>query len=167
MKRITLILIMGFLSTFLLTAQSENEFDFWVGKWNLTWDIGEGKIAKGVNHIEKTLDGKVIQENFEATDAGANTGFKGTSLSVYNPTAQTWHQAWADNQGGYFNFVGEIDGVRRIFKTLPQVRNGKTIISRMVFYDITPDTFTWDWERSDDDGSTWKLQWRISYERAD
>ncbi len=148
-------------------AQNGQEFDFWVGQWDLTWDLGEGKVGHGVNNIVKTLDGKVIQENFEATDAGQNTGFKGTSISVFNPNTKTWHQAWADNQGGYFNFTGEVDDNRRIFKTQSFSQGDKTIVLRMVFYDIQEDSFTWDWERSDNNGESWSLQWRINYKRAD
>lgn len=148
-------------------AQSPGDFDFWVGSWDLTWDSGNGVTGKGTNHVEKILDGKVIQENFAATDAGAMTGFKGTSLSVYNPNTKTWRQAWADNQGGYFDFTGEIQGDRKIFKTKPQIRDGKEIIMRMLFYAITEDQITWDWERTDDGGENWTLQWRINYKRSD
>jgi hypothetical protein len=49
-------------------AQDGSEFDFWVGKWDLSWKYGDGSEGKGTNHIMKTLDGKVIQENFEAID---------------------------------------------------------------------------------------------------
>jgi hypothetical protein len=43
---------------------------------------------------------------------------------------------------------------------------GGTIISRMVFYDISEDSFTWDWESSTDDGDNWTLNWRIEYSRV-
>ena len=162
----TLLLLLLTMVCTQVQAQNGDEFDFWVGKWDLSWDLGEGKVGKGVNLIEKTLDGKVIQENFEATDSGPMTGFKGTSISVFNPTTKMWHQAWADNQGGYFNFIGEIDDTRRIFKTKPVENNGKTLVMRMVFYDITADAFTWDWERSEDGGENWTLAWRINYTRS-
>ncbi len=73
--------------------------DFWVGNWQLTWKMQDGSIGKGANEIVKTLDGKVIQEHFRATNASNMTGFKGTSISVFNPKSNSWHQAWADNQG--------------------------------------------------------------------
>ena len=142
------------------SGDESTKMDFWVGEWQLSWDGG-----KGVNRIEKTLDGQVIQENFEGIE-GQYAGFKGTSISVFNPQSGSWHQAWADNNGGYINFIGEMDGDKRIFKTLPrQGPNGTTIISRMRFYDIEEDSFTWDWERSTDGGETWTLNWRISYTR--
>ncbi len=144
-----------------LSAQGD-EFDFWVGKWNLTWKDGDGTIAKGSNNIVKILDDKVIQEHFEAF-TGNLAGFKGTSISVYNPNSKSWHQAWADNQGSYINFIGEIDGERKIFKTLPRKDGEKEIISRMVFCNISNESLTWDWERTEDGGKTWKLNWRINY----
>lgn len=159
-----------FLTVFLiaLTGYSQDNpsswFDFWIGEWDLTWDSNDGNTGKGTNKIIKILDGKVIQENFVATE-GSIKGFKGTSISVYNPNSKSWHQAWADSQGGYFNFIGERDGDNKIFKTIPKKQEEKEIILRMVFYDITDNSLTWDWERSEDGGKTWSLRWRINYKR--
>lgn len=144
-----------------LTVQDSALFDFWVGDWDLTWKNASGKIEKGTNSVVKILDGKVIQENFSF----ASGAFKGTSISVYNSSRKIWHQAWADSQGGYFDFEGDVDGNKRIFKTRLREQNGQKIIQRMVFYDIKSDSFTWDWEQSRDGGVTWQLQWRINYVR--
>lgn len=143
-----------------------SSYDFWVGNWNLTWEEANGKIGKGTNHIVKILDGKVIQENFEALE-GQSKGFKGTSVSVFNPKRKTWHQAWADNQGGYFDFIGQTDGEKKIFKTKMVEKDDQKIIQRMVFYNITATTLTWDWESTKDGGENWTLQWRINYEKMD
>jgi hypothetical protein len=146
----------------------ENEqgwFDFWVGDWDATWDEGNGKVGKGKNHVIKILDNTVVQENFRI-DEGASKGYLGTSISVYNPKTKLWHQGYADNQGAYFNLVGERQANNRIFKTPPVQRDGKTFIQRMVFYDISETGFKWDWESSDDGGQSWKLNWRINYTKA-
>lgn len=145
--------------SFSQTVQTETEYDFWVGEWNATWTKADGTQIHGTNRIEKTLDGKVLQEHFH----DPSTGFKGTSISVFNPKNKTWHQAWADNQGGYFNFIGETQGEKKIFKTLPIEKDGKMFIQRMVFYNITEKAMTWDWESTTDEGETWKLNWRIEY----
>ena len=152
------------------TASAQEEisswYDFWVGKWQVSWDEPEGKKGVGINHVVKILDDKVIQENFSTLE-GAGKGYLGTSLSVYNPRTQQWHQGYADNQGTYFNFTGEKDGNRFIFKTPPISRDGKEIIQRMVFYDITQNALMWDWESTSDGGKTWTLNWRISYKRLE
>ena len=40
-------------------------YDFWLGKWNLSWDEGDGKTGTATNHITKIMNDAVIQENFE------------------------------------------------------------------------------------------------------
>ena len=116
------------------------------------------------NTITKKLDDRVINEDFKIL-FGQNAGFLGNSVSVYNPSTKLWHQAWVDNQGGYINLIGEIYPDKRIFKTPPVEKDGKIVSQRMVFYDIKPDSFTWDWEGTQDGGKTWNLLWRIKYTR--
>ena len=149
-----------------LPADPENYFDFWVGKWEVSWDEGEGKRGSGTNEIVKILDDKVIQENFKILE-GQSAGFLGTSISVYQTQTSTWKQSWADSQGGFFYFIGQVDGNKRIFQTeLRERPDGAIVIQRMVFKNITKDAFTWDWEASADGGTTWTLNWRIDYKRA-
>ena len=144
---------------------SADTFDFWVGSWDLTWTNAQGQTETGKNEIVRILDGKVIQENFEA-GPGSLQGYKGTSISVFNPQNGTWYQTWMDNQGGNINLTGEVIEGKKIFKTAEVVRNGQKAMSRMVFYDFTADSFTWEWEATTDGGKTWKLNWRINYQRA-
>jgi hypothetical protein len=141
-------------------------FDFWVGQWKAEWKQADGSIGTGTNTITKVLDDAVIEENFEIT-GGAQAGFKGKSLSVFNPNTRTWHQAWVDNQNSYLNFIGEVDGDRKIFHTIPVEKDGKISTQRMVFYNIQEDSFTWDWEGTKDGGKNWTLLWRIHYTRID
>lgn len=163
-----LIIMTLMLSSLASSAQDSKEqwYDFWVGKWEVSWDEGEGegKKGSGTNHVVKILDGKVIQENFLVT-SGVNKGYLGTSLSVFNPATDQWHQGYADNQGSYFNFIGEKMDDKYVFKTIPVVKDGNEIIQRMVFHDITPGALTWDWESTQDGGKTWKLNWRVNYKR--
>lgn len=142
-------------------------FDFWVGKWQVSWEEADGRKGEGINVVTKTLDGKVIQENFEVRK-GDMKGFKGTSISVYQERKKQWKQAWADNSGGYFDFTGRFNGNKRIFQTQPvKAADGEVFVQRMIFYDITSNSLTWDWESSRDGGENWTLNWRIKYRRMD
>jgi len=140
-------------------------YDFWVGEWKLEWEEKGGSKGYGTNKIEKILDGKVLLENFEAL-RGQMQGYRGKSFSVYDPGAEEWRQTWVDSNGSYLDFVGRIEGDKRIFRRETTDRDGNPVVQRMVFYDIGKNSFTWDWEYSKDGGESWDLRWRIEYSRV-
>jgi hypothetical protein len=134
--------------------QSKTQFDFWLGEWDVTW----GEDGKGTNHIERILDGKIIQENFCAPD------FQGLSVSSYDPERKLWCQTWVDSNGAYLDFAGRFEDGKMILGRDAIVK-GETCKQRMVWYDIQDDRLEWSWERSDDGGRTWHALWQIHYNR--
>ena len=133
----------------------ENQFDFWLGDWEATW----GEDGKGTNHVERILDAKVVQEDFTAPD------MHGISFSVYDPERKLWCQTWVDNNGSYLDFTGEFEDGQMILGREVQKKDGTKIMQRMVFKNITPNSFDWSWEASNDGGKTWQVQWPIHYTR--
>lgn len=148
------------------SLEPEQYFDFWVGNWELTWEAPDGSMETGSNRVEKVLDGTVILENFEAK-SGRFKGYKGKSFSVYHKQTESWRQTWVDNNQGYIDLKGIIDADKRIFQSERPGPDGNMMKNRMVFYDISDDSLTWDWESSSDGGETWTLNWRIFYKRMD
>jgi hypothetical protein len=138
------------------------QFDFWLGDWQLTWS----DTIHGSNRIEKIMDGCTLQENF----VDPHINYVGKSWTVYNKNYKLWQQTWVDNQGGYIALTGGKIGDSMVLTT-PE-RNvpvnisatGK-IINRMVFFNIRPDSFEWNWEASIDGGKKWKVNWHINYVR--
>jgi hypothetical protein len=145
--------------------QPPDLFDFWVGDWSATWKNADGTAGKGRNRIQRTLDGKVIEEQFEEDAADPPPVLRGHSVSVLQQQAGVWRQAWVDNQGGYFSFTASVEGDKRIFATAFYGEGDKIKGQRMVFRDITRDAFMWDWEGTSDGGKTWTLLWQIAYKR--
>lgn len=142
----------------------ETMLDFWVGKWKLTWTEQNGTIGKGTNEIKKILNDKVVQEKFEAK-SGELKDFKGRSLSLIDAATGKWKQIWVDNQNSYLEFEGFKEGEKVIFQREFKNKEGKIVLQRMVFKDISNEKFTWDWESSSDEGKSWELKWQINYER--
>ncbi len=140
------------------SSPGARQFDFWLGDWDATWEGG-----RGTNRVEKILDGCVIHENFDGGGPGGN-GLVGKSYSTYTPAMKKWRQTWVDNQGGYLDFVGGMEGKTMILSRAAE-RDGKKFLQRMVWYNIGRDAFDWNWERSDDGGRTWTTQWAIHYVR--
>ena len=138
-----------------MTGEITNyEFDFWLGEWELTW----GENDRGINRIELIMNGAVIQENFESEE------YKGMSVSVFSKEDNHWHQTWVDSSGSYLDFVGGVEDGKMILMRNGIVE-GKPVKQRMVWYDIAENNFQWNWERSDDEGATWRAIWKINYQR--
>jgi hypothetical protein len=112
--------------------------------------------------IKKTLNGCVILENFDGTPSMV---LRGMSVSTFNPQSRKWQQTWVDNQGGYLDFIGEYKDARMLLER-SFTANGKEVRQRMIWYEIKKDALLWNWERSDDGGTTWKVLWKIKYRRS-
>ncbi len=146
---------------------SESEYrqlDFWVGEWTLTWPAAKtgDPENRASNTIRKELGDCVIEENFDGSNSG---GLIGKSVSMYNSRTGKWHQTWVDNQGAYLELVGGWDG--KEFHLWREGKNakGQQVQQRMIFKNITADSFDWSWEVSKDQGKTWQVQWPIHYTR--
>jgi hypothetical protein len=140
-------------------------FNFWIGEWDLSWEDADGSIGAGKNIIRRVLNDQVLEENFTAI-TGQFSGFLGKSWSVYDTRTGIWKQTWVDNNGGYLDFTGGVDGENRFFRREGVDPSGRRIIQRMIFHEITNDSLIWDWEVSYDNGETWNLRWRIFYRRV-
>lgn len=142
------------------TTREHGQFDFWLGTWNAHF-VNNNDAVTGVNRITRILAGCVISENF---DGAPGSPLKGLSYSVYDRNSGRWKQTWVDNSGAYLDFTGGWEGDRMVLSR-SATRQGKTFLQRMVWFDIKPDVFAWHWERSDDEGKTWQINWKIEYRR--
>lgn len=144
------------------SAAEFRQMDFWVGVWDARWEASASMPAgQGVNTIRRAYDNCVIQEDFDG--GPATGGLIGHSVSTYHAPLQRWRQTWVDNQGGYFALVGGPEGEDFVLVSSRVTDNAP--VQRMVFTDITPDSFTWRWQRTPDSGLTWADQWVIRYTR--
>lgn len=146
-------------NTHLYAQTTRTTLDFWVG----TWDAYQNDSLMGTNVITTTLKNRVVEENFSRNDKT----YIGRSWSVFDSAAGVWRQTWVDDTGAYLTLTGGKDGDKVILsKTDSRTgNNGKPMWMRMVFFNITPNSFDWDWQRSDDDKKTWSSVWFIRYKR--
>lgn len=140
------------------SAPEASQFDFWVG----SWELYTADTITGTNNIYKIMDGCTVQENFESP----KSGYTGKSWSVYDPKGKQWQQTWVDNQGAFIYLTGKFEDGKMTLFTLPKkTPNGKEIVFRMLFSNISKESFDWDWDSSTDNGATWKSGWHIHYKR--
>lgn len=150
------------LGTCLQTPDPASQFDFWVGTWTMETETRsdprkeEWSKSVSTNKIEKVLDGKVIQENFNGD------GLVGKSWSVYDAKNGVWKQTWVDNQSGYIALTGKWEGDKMVLHKV--VDNEADRPFRMIFKDIKKDSFEWLWEVQMKDGK-WAPMFICHYKR--
>jgi hypothetical protein len=142
----------------------QHDFDFHFGSWkthirtlthplsgSTTWVELNGTVV-----VHKVWDGRANLEELEA--GNATTHFKGLTLFLYNPEAHQWNQTFSNIENGTLNLpplIGEFkDGRGELFAQ--DTLNGRTILVRFVWSDITPNSHHVEQAFSDDGGKTWE-----------
>ena len=143
-------------------SPESRQLDFWVGEWELSYSSG-GAPGKSRNRITKTLDGCAILEEFSGAPG---TKLEGRSYSTFDRATRQWKQTWVDNTASYLDFTGGLLPDGRMHFAREAGPPGKRFRQRMVWQDVKPDSLKWLWQRSDDDGATWKTTWEIDYLRV-
>ncbi|MEE2525791.1 hypothetical protein V0U79_05385 [Hyphobacterium sp. HN65] len=151
------------------SGEEFRQLDFWVGDWHAEWDNGDGTTGFGENLITRDEYGDcVIYERF-STENFAGAPFRGMSVSTYHAPVGAWRQSWVDDSGGYFALVGGPGGENDDYDFM--VENTRIVDSapyrRMIWQDVTPDSFTWRWQGRASEDEAWADLWVILYTRAD
>ena len=138
------------------------QLDFWVGEWRADFDLPGGKRGTATNRITRDEYGAcVITEHFYQPDID----YRGHSVSMYDAKTKQWRQTWVDSQGSYIALAGgPVSGQPHSFE-LATVQAGPSL-SRMVWQDVKPDSFTWRWQKRASEGAAWEDSWVIRYSRA-
>jgi tetratricopeptide (TPR) repeat protein len=131
------------------------QFDFWVGDWEVFDTRG---TRTGTSHVERSLDGCLIIENWEA-----RLGDKGKSFNTYNPGTRKWQQYWVSSTGGVTFYEGELqDGSMRYVGT-NNPRAGTPGPVRLTFTPLDGGRVRQFGEVSTDNGATWNVGYDFVY----
>jgi hypothetical protein len=144
----------------------QHDFDFELGAWKIhlkrlvhpltgstTWTEFDGTSV-----TRKVWDGRAEIEEFE-TD-GAAGHIEGLTLRLYNTQSHQWRLYWANSKNGVLEqpMIGEFKNGRGEFLD-QEPFNGRTILVRFVWSEITPNSAHFEQSFSDDGGKTWEVNW--------
>jgi hypothetical protein len=141
----------------------QHDFDFAHGSWKthirrlqhpLT---GSNKWVElnGTVVVRKVWGGRANLEEIEAD--GPDGHFEGLTLFLYNPQSHQWSQTFASSSDGTLEqpAIGEFkQGRGELFDQ--ETFNGRTILVRGTWSDITPNAHRFEQAYSDDGGKTWE-----------
>jgi hypothetical protein len=156
----------------------QHDFDFEIGTWKThirrlqnpmtgsnTWVEYDGTSV-----VRKIWDGAANLVELEVDGPAGH--IEGLSLRLYNPEAHQWSLNFANSKIGTFTVptIGEFKNGRGEFYDWEPI-NGRSVLVRNVFTDVTPEAFHFEQAFSDDGGKTWETNWitddtRISAEPA-
>lgn len=90
-------------------TQQHNQFDFWLGEWEVFNEEGE---KLGENHIEKLENNCLVSENWQGDRGGS-----GKSFNYYDPKDETWNQIWISNTGTILKLKGRAEPGKMVLKS--------------------------------------------------
>lgn len=153
-------------------TSSKDDFDFFVGKWQLKNKKLKERLAncsewvefESTQEMRKLLNGLGNIDDFLAEFDGEP--FEGMSLRLFNPKTRLWSIYWSDSVTGVLDppVVGSFENNIGHFFT-KDIFKAKDII--MVFrWDIRDkEKPVWSQAYSDDKGITWEWNWYMFMSR--
>ena len=144
----------------------QHDFDFEIGTWNTHLSrlvhplTGSTTWAEydGTSVVSKIWDGRANLVELEVTGPAGH--IEALSLRLYDPQAHQWSLNAASARGGTLSVptVGEFKNGRGEFYDQESF-NGRTILVRNLWLDITANSCRFEQSFSNDGGKTWEANW--------
>ena len=157
-----------------ITRDGQRDFDFSYGSWkthikrrlhpltgSTTWVEFDG-----ITVVHRIWNGRAGLGETEAD--GPSGHIEALSLRLYNPEAHQWNLTYASGQGGSLSVatIGEFKNGRGEFFDMEPF-NGRNILVRNVWSDITPNSCHFEQAFSEDAGKTWEVNWDATDTRTE
>ena len=144
----------------------QHDFDPLIGKWkyhlkrrlNPLTGSNSWVDLEGTGACFKIWDGRAQMDTLEVDGSAGH--IEGLTLRTYNPQSHQWRLYWANSRTGVMDppQVGQFKNGRGEFFAQDTV-NGKTILVRYVWTDMTTNSPHFEQSFSDDGGKTWEVNW--------
>ena len=145
-----------------------HDFDWIFGTWKATLR----RLVKPLTGSTTSVDfegrqlskpiwgGKANLDEFIVDSPGAGVKIEGTALRLYDPASQQWRIYWASSKRGIVDppVVGRFANGRGEFFGMDEL-DGRAILVRYVWSNITPNSAHFEQSFSPDGGKTWEVNW--------
>ncbi len=135
-------------------AEKLQLYGWLIGDWQFAATVfaadGTKQHGRGEIHAAWALQGRALQDVWNLPGV-----FYGTTLRIYDPGIDAWHILWSDPLRQFY--TRQI-GRARSRDIVQEGSDATGTPTRWTFTDITPNSFRWLGERSEDNGRTYWLQ---------
>lgn len=134
----------------------KGDFDYLLGDWEFTGSNRDFGTFRGYWSAVRLSEGQILDE-YRVVDDGGETVFVTTTIRNYNAFADRWELLGMDRGNGLQDAgtARRDGGELRIEQRFGVAAGGTPTILRIRYYDIRADRFSWNADRSTDDGKTW------------
>jgi hypothetical protein len=151
----------------------QHDFDFEFGAWKTRLSRLEHPLSEstrwldyeGTSTVRKVWDGRANLGELEVDGAAGH--LEGLTLRLYNARTRQWNITWANGSNGELDratmFGGFVNGRGEFFGQ--DSLDGRAILVRFVFSEITATSFRFEQAFSGDGGKTWEVNWRATFTR--
>jgi len=152
----------------------QHDFDFYFGTWKQHLKRLQNPLTGSKNWVEfdgsvvvrKVWNGRANLNEFEAEGPAGH--IEGLTLRLYDPQTKQWRLYWANSKAGSLGGppnVGEFRNGRGEF-FCQDTLDGRTILTRYDWSDITRESAHFEQSFSDDGGKTWEVNWISTMQRV-
>ena len=146
-----------------------HDFDFLIGAWKAHVRRLPGRLKgssvwveyNGISNHKKLLDSNANFEEFDISSADNKLRIKAQTLRLYDPESHQWSIYLVYLDKGTLELppvVGQFDGKRGEFYK-QQTWEGRAVLVRYVWLDISPKSSRMEQSFSADGGKTWEVNW--------
>ena len=152
------------------------QFDFLLGQWELDVKPQATTLAARIHGVPKmlgtwkawrALDGWAVIDELRITDESGNPRSLTSATRMYDANARQWVVSTAD---AYRNVMTTSSAKwadnRMTAESKGTDAEGKPYLSRSRYVSVTPTSFTFEQERSTDDGKSWTRTLSIQAKRV-
>jgi hypothetical protein len=150
-------------------ADGSHDFDFLIGDWKahvrrLPERLKGSNVwveYDGISNHKKLLDSNANLEEFDVSSLDKKLRIKAQTLRLYNPESHQWSIYLVDLDKGTLELppvVGQFYGKRGEFYN-QQTWEGRAVLVRYVWLNISPKSSRMEQSFSSDGGKTWEVNW--------
>lgn len=150
----------------------QHDFDFHFGTWKthvsrLVHPLTDDRTwtdYDGTSVVRKVWNGRASL--LELDVQGPAGHIEGVGLRLYNPHSHQWNLNWTNSSVGMLDgaMIGEFKDGRGLFYSTEN-QDGRNILVRNGFSDITPDSSRFEQAFSVDGGKNWETNWIMTFTR--
>ncbi len=143
-------------------APAARALDFWIGEWVVR--NAKGQLA-ATSVIEPVAAGCGVLERYRGEPNPAGARYIGAGIHAFDAATQSWSQLWIDSRPAITEMRGRSSSAGVTYEWVVTTPDGKSTKKRDLLSKLE-DGVRQLGERSDDNGTTWTVEFELRYQPA-